>query len=168
MPTARLPTFKGYVFEQVREGGGWGESDKAWTHLGVNVLWAWRTGPMSVVGSGHMGTPPACKQTDTMTDRHDWKHYLPASSLAGGKIMCLIEFNSFDKAGVCTSAWKPSRPGSSASFFSRSRYPPVFDKLGHTCSIVTSISVLQIIANNIWKYFNLFYQNIGKNHSRNP
>ena len=34
------------------------------------------------IGNGHMGTP--CAQTDT----HLWKHYLPATSLAGGKLEC--------------------------------------------------------------------------------
>ena len=39
-------------------------------------------------GPMHHGTPPQPqphKQNDWLTDRHDWKHYLPTTSLAGGK-----------------------------------------------------------------------------------
>ena len=48
-----------------------------------------------------------------------------------GKIMCLIEFNSFDEAGVCTSAWKPSRPVSGASFFYE-QIPARFGEIANT------------------------------------
>ena len=33
-----------------------------------------------IMGNGHMGHPPPCGQTGT----HQWKHYLPTTSLAGG------------------------------------------------------------------------------------
>ena len=36
-----------------------------------------------IMGNGHMGT----LWMDRMTDRHDWKHYLSAISLAGGKYL---------------------------------------------------------------------------------
>ena len=36
-----------------------------------------------IIGNGHMGTPSWW--TNILTDTHDWKHYLPATSLAGGK-----------------------------------------------------------------------------------
>ena len=36
-----------------------------------------------IMGNGHMLTPPS-PWTDRMTDRHDWKHYLPAASLTPG------------------------------------------------------------------------------------
>ena len=37
-----------------------------------------------ILGNGHVGPlPPG--QNDWLTDRHDWKHYLAATSLAGGR-----------------------------------------------------------------------------------
>ena len=43
--------------------------------------------------------------TDRMTDRHDWKHYLPATSLAGGnKKACVCVLNNttwYETVGHC-------------------------------------------------------------------
>ena len=36
-----------------------------------------------IMGNGHIGTI----LTDRMTDRHDWKHYLSATSLVGSKYL---------------------------------------------------------------------------------
>ena len=56
-----------------------------------------------IIGNGYMGTP--CEQIDT----HQWKYYLPVTSLAGGKnwrltissILCL----RFRRCGVTLSIW---------------------------------------------------------------
>ena len=34
----------------------------------------------------HLAVQAPCEQTDWQADRHVWKHYLPASPLAGGKL----------------------------------------------------------------------------------
>ena len=39
----------------------------------------WERPVQWVMGNGHMGPPPE------QNDRHPWKHYLPTTSLAGGK-----------------------------------------------------------------------------------
>ena len=36
-----------------------------------------------IMGNGHMGLP---------VDRHDWKHYLPATSLVGGKMRIVVNY----------------------------------------------------------------------------
>ena len=41
-----------------------------------------------IIGNGHMGPP-----IHRLTNRHDWKHYLPAPSLAGGKNQAWDEQN---------------------------------------------------------------------------
>ena len=48
-----------------------------WTSLNMST-WGW-----SLYGKG--GQSPVCDPSPKHTDRHDWKHYLPATSLAGGK-----------------------------------------------------------------------------------
>ena len=57
--------------------------------MGVPVWWWWCWG---LDGGGlALYGDPTCKQNGRQTDRHDWKHYLPATSLAGGN-------NSLDKS----------------------------------------------------------------------
>ena len=54
-------------FEQV-QGGRVGRGVPKWTSLNRSMC-------------SHTKTP--CRRTDRMTVKHDWKHYLPATSLAG-------------------------------------------------------------------------------------
>ena len=92
MRTARLPTVlvsvaidvsisvgDGVVhFEEASSGphqislARWGMSGK---FLYIEV--------QSNMGNGHIWTPPPVNR---MMDRHDWKHYVPATSLVGGKM----------------------------------------------------------------------------------
>ena len=58
-----------------------------------------REGASRVMGNGHMGPP--CGRTDT----HDWKHYIPATSLTGGK-KSLSHHAAFQKSLCkCFSSW---------------------------------------------------------------
>ena len=73
-------------------GLGWGSgSDIGGQGQGLGALY---NEVQYIMGNGHMGTPSR-GQNDSLMDRHDCKHYLhylPATSLAGGKNNKAVEF----------------------------------------------------------------------------
>ena len=60
-------------------GGVQGVGLEGYFHGGLELVSLY-TEVQCIMCYGHMGTPPM----DRHTDKHNWKHYLPVTSLAGG------------------------------------------------------------------------------------
>ena len=71
-------------------------------------LWGWR----SPTDSGHMGT----LLTNRMTDKKDWKHYLPATLLAGGKYGWYLKDKSGNSALLFTSTLELRQMGTRVEY----------------------------------------------------
>ena len=83
------PVWKGPQWwppDATSRGWGWGweipclmsKELGAWAGVWGPVQW----GPMH---HGYWSYAPSCRQTDWSTNKHVWKHYLPATLLSGGK-----------------------------------------------------------------------------------